>query len=75
MIFGNLNDVFDGEQTIYEAIQQNTTDYKKPTFVGELLQKLSHYGMSYSEDVYKNMHAIPAKPDLIPQDYEQIVNF
>ena len=45
MIFGNLNDVFDGEQTIYEAIQQNTTDYKKPTFVGELLQKLSHYGM------------------------------
>ena len=74
MIFGNLNDVFDGEQTIYEAIQQNTTDYKKPTFVGELLQKLSHYGMSYSEDVYKNMHAIPANPDLIPQDYEQIVN-
>ena len=74
MIFGNLNDVFDGEQTIYEAIQQNTTDYKKPTFVGELLQKLSHYGMSYSEDVYKNMHAIPANPELIPQDYEQIVN-
>ena len=74
MIFGNLNDVFEGEQTIYEAIQQNTTDYKKPTFVGELLQKLSHYGMSYSEDVYKNMHAIPANPDLIPQDYEQIVN-
>ena len=74
MIFGNLNDVFEGEQTIYEAIQQNTSDYKKPSFVGELLQKLSHYGMSYSEDVYKNMHAIPAKPDLIPQDYEQIIN-
>ena len=74
MIFGNLNDVFEGEQTIYEAIQQNTADYKKPSFVGELLQKLSHYGMSYSEDVYKNMHAIPANPDLIPQDFEQIVN-
>ena len=74
MIFGNLNDVFEGEQTIYEAIQQNTTDYKKPTFVGELLQKLSHYGMSYSEDVYKNMHAIPANTGLIPQDYEEIIN-
>lgn len=74
MIFGRLNDVFEGEQTIYEAIQSNTADYKKPTFVGELLQKLSHYGMSYSEDVYKNMHAIPANPDLIPQDFEQIVN-
>lgn len=74
MIFGRLNDVFEGEQTIYEAIQSNTGDYKKPTFVGELLQKLSHYGMSYSEDVYKNMHAIPANPDLIPQDFEQIVN-
>ena len=74
MIFGNLNDVFEGEHTIYEAIQQNTTDYKKPSFVGELLQKLSHYGMSYSEDVYKNMHAIPANTGLIPQDYEEIIN-
>lgn len=74
MIFGNLNDVFEGEQTIYEAVQSNTEDYRKPSFVGELLQKLSHYGMSYSEDVYKNMHAIPANTDLIPQDFEQIVN-
>ena len=74
MIFGNLNDVFEGEHTIYEAVQANTEDYRKPSFVGELLQKLSHYGMSYSEDVYKNMHAIPANTDLIPQDFEQIVN-
>ena len=74
MIFGNLNDVFEGEHSIYEAVQSNTEDYRKPTFVGELLQKLSHYGMSYSEDVYKNMHAIPANTDLIPQDFEQIVN-
>ena len=65
MIFGNLNDVFEGEQSIYEAVQSNTEDYRKPTFVGELLQKLSHYGMSYSEDAYKNMHAIPANTDLL----------
>lgn len=74
MIFGNLNDVFEGEHSIYEAVQSNTEDYRKPTFVGELLQRLSHYGMSYSEDVYKNMHAIPANTDLIPQEFEQIVN-
>ena len=30
--------------------------------------------MSYSKDVYHNMHAIPANTDLIPKDLEQIVN-
>ena len=44
MIFGNLNDVFEGEHTIYEAVQANTEDYRKPSLVGELLQKHSHYG-------------------------------
>ena len=74
MIFGNLNDVFDGEQTIYEAVHNQPDTYKKPNFVSEIFHKLSHYGMSYSKDVYNNMHAIPANTDLIPSELGQITN-
>mgnify|MGYP006923334460 CR=1 FL=1 len=74
MIFGKLNDVFENENSILESIQQQDTDYKKPSFVSELLTKLSRYGMTYSEDVYKNMHALPANPDLIPKSFDQINN-
>jgi hypothetical protein len=74
MIFGRLNDVFENENSILESIQQQDADYKKPSFVSELLTKLSRYGMTYSEDVYKNMHALPANPDLIPKSFDQINN-
>ena len=76
MIFGNLSNVLENEQTIYEAVQQNISDskYKKPSYVAEILDKISHYGMSYSKDVYKNMHAIPANKDLIPKEYANIAN-
>ena len=74
MIFGNLNDVFEGEQTIYEAVHNQPDTYKKPNFVSEIFHKLSHYGMSYSKDVYNNMHAIPANTDLIPSELGQITN-
>lgn len=76
MIFGNLDKVFDGDQNIFEAVQ-NAMKYeetKKPNFVSEILSKISHYGMSYSKDVYANMHAIPANPDLIPKEYEILNN-
>lgn len=76
MIFGNLSNVLENEQTIYEAVQQNISDskYKKPSYVAEILDKISHYGMSYSKDVYKNMHAVPANKDLIPKEYANIAN-
>ena len=76
MIFGNLDKVFEGDENIFEAVQ-NAMKYeetKKPNFVSEILSKISHYGMSYSKDVYANMHAIPANPDLIPKEYEILNN-
>ena len=76
MIFGNLNDVLDGQKTIYEASQSNNNaDYKKPSYLSNILSTLSHYGMSYSDDIYKNMHAVPADTDLIPKDYEILTNY
>lgn len=76
MIFGNLDKVFDGDQNIFEAVQSamKYEETKKPNFVSEILSKISHYGMSYSKDVYANMHAIPANPDLIPKEYEILNN-
>jgi len=71
MILGNLSSILDNEQTIYEAVQntfaQNTT--KKPeSKISKLLRTLSHYGMNYEDDVYKNMIAIPADKALQPKD-------
>ena len=54
MKFGKLDSVFEGEQNIYETLSQDK-EIKKPSVVGEILHKLSHYGMSYSKDVYMNM--------------------
>lgn len=73
MIFGNLNDVFDETESIYEAIHNNQktmiTEAKKPGKLSSLLQSLSKYGMSYSDDVYKNMVAIPADRNYMnPED-------
>lgn len=76
MIFGNLDKVFEGDQNIFEAVQSamKYEETKKSNFVSEILSKISHYGMSYSKDVYANMHAIPANPDLIPKEYEILNN-
>lgn len=72
MIFGNLEDVLENEQTINEAIQQNFQqsygNMQKPTKWSKILVKLSHYGMNYSDDVYKNMVAYPADKALQPKD-------
>jgi len=74
MIFGNLEQVLEGNQTIVEAMQlqdngfgaQNTT--KRRGAISKILKALSHYGMSYDDDVYKNMVAIPADKELQPKD-------
>lgn len=77
MIFGNLSNLFEGSgEEFYKSIQtiQNKSDYKKPNPISAILSKLSHYGMSYSKDVYDNMHAIPANLDLIPKEYQVLNN-
>ena len=79
MILGDLNSVFDGERSIYEAVQSNfqnsyeniknaNSGMKKPTKWSKILTSLSHYGMNYEDKVYKNMVAVPADKALQPKD-------
>ena len=72
MILGNLSNVFDGEKTILEAVDNvmssSNGTYKKPSKFSSILTSLSHYGMNYTEKVYKNMMAVPADKLLQPKD-------
>ena len=70
MKFGNLNEVFDNEKTIYEKIDDINKEHmllesqKKQGKLSKLLTTLSRYGMSYTDQVLKNMQAIPADRNL-----------
>lgn len=71
MIFGNLERVWDGEQSIMEAVEQKNKeqgDIKKPGRISKILTMLASYGMNYEDKVYKNMVAIPADKALQPKD-------
>lgn len=82
MIFGSLNEVMEGEKTMSQLISES---YKKNSYssynkgnkqksgrVARILQKLSNFGMSYSDDVLKNMQAVPADPVLQNQDMQMV---
>ena len=70
MRLGNLDKVLDGEQMIYEALEDNVftnslrkkydNSYAKQSRLSKILTKLSQYGMNYDDQVLKNMSAIPA---------------
>lgn len=73
MILGNLESVLENEQSINEAVKQNfDASYQnmtqKPTRWSKILTSLSHYGMNYSDQVYKNMVAFPADKAIQPKD-------
>lgn len=71
MIFGNLNQVLENEQTIYEAAQNvMNSGYQAPkqSKLSKILTSLSKYGMNYSDDIQKNMQAIPADKLLQPKE-------
>ena len=71
MIFGNLDRVWDGEQTIMEAVDTNNKDLygiKQPSKISKILTMLARYGMNYEDKVYKNMVAVPADKSLQPKD-------
>ena len=72
MIFGDLSSVFESEQSIYEAVQNNFNqsfnNIKKPTKWSKILTSLAHYGMNYDDKVYQNMVAVPADKMLQPKD-------
>ena len=70
MKFGNLNEVFENEKTIYEKIDDINKEHmllesqKKQGKLSKLLTALSRYGMTYTDQVLKNMQAIPADRNL-----------
>lgn len=69
MIFGNLRNVLEGEETIFEAAQNNGLGYAKPQSTwSKILTSFAHYGMNYNDQVYKNMKAVPADKALQPKD-------
>ena len=74
MKLGNLSNIFENEQTIYDAINENLSKNesyltgKKPKRLSRILTTLSHYGMRLDDKVYKNMRAIPADKALQPKD-------
>ena len=76
MVFGNLNSVLDNEQTIMEAVESNILTQQlrnndngaRQSRVSKILYALSHYGMNYSDQIVKNMHAVPADKALQPKD-------
>lgn len=78
MIFGSLNDVMEGEKSVAQLVSESykRNDYnsydsnkKKPSGkISNILKKLSNFGMSYSDDVLRNMSAQPADPALQSAD-------
>ena len=77
MRLGNLENVFENDQTIYEAVNDNIINaqnynmggkVKKPKRWSRLLTSLSNYGMHYDDKVYKNIRAIPADKGLQPKE-------
>ena len=72
MILGNLESVLENEQTINEAVQKNFqqsyNNTQKPTKWSKILTALSHYGMNYNDQVYKNMVAFPADKAIQPKE-------
>lgn len=70
MKFGNLNEVFENEKTIYEKIDDINKEHmllesqKKQGKFSKLLTTLSRYGMTYNDQVLKNMQAVPADRNL-----------
>ena len=72
MKIGNLEDALNGEKSIYEALQdnvftnslRNAEQNKSKSKFSQLLTKLSQYGMSYDDQLRRNMKAIPADKNL-----------
>lgn len=72
MKLGNLENVLEQEQTIYEALQANmkhdADSMSKTSLFSKILKKLSSYGMEYSKDIKKNLVAVPIDKGLQNED-------
>ncbi len=66
MVLGDIfSQILDGTET---PINESIGEYKKPSKITSILGSLSRYGMHYDDQVYRNMHAIPADKLLQPED-------
>lgn len=80
MIFGNLSSVLEGQETLYESIQNAQTMINgmssgdPSSKLSKLFYKLSHYGMNWSDKVNKNMVAVPADKLLQTDNEKMILN-
>ena len=72
MILGDIFASFNGESQVNESYSSQYS-YKKPGKIASLLSTLSKYGMSYDDQVYKNMKAIPADKLLQPKDDNMVL--
>lgn len=84
MKFGNLNSIFENDETIYEAINNNILNESakdnviqnkmnkgneiKQSRWSKILIGMSNYGMNWQKNVLKNMQAVPADKQLQPKD-------
>jgi len=74
MRLGDLTNVLEGDQTIFEALESNmnTNGYsfqrKKETRISKILKNLSNLGMNYDDQILKKMKAVPADKALIDKD-------
>lgn len=74
MIFGDLTNVLENDTTINEALNNIMEPKQKKSGISKLLYTLSHYGMNYDDDVYKNMKAIPADKKLQDKTDQLLAN-
>lgn len=72
MILGDIFASFNGESQVNESYAPQYS-YKKPGKIASILNTLSQYGMSYDDQVYKNMKAIPADKLLQPKDDNMVL--
>ena len=72
MILGDIFASFNGEVQVNESYAPQYS-YKKPGKIASILSTLSQYGMSYDDQVYKNMKAIPADKLLQPKDDNMVL--
>lgn len=81
MKFGSLNEVFEGNKSLFDIVNESYTNnfnsYNKYNYlidkpkkgkISKFLKLFSNYGMSYDDQVLKNMVAVPANKDLQQKD-------
>lgn len=85
MIFGNLSSILEGQETLYESVQNMQNFHiggnpsspfggKMTSSISKIFYKLSHYGMDWSGKVQKNMIAVPADKMLQSDEEKSLVN-